>query len=148
MAKLTDTDSLIQAHAYRLTRVSRLLRRSLISELSRLEIGLSPEQYFLVWRLHERDGRVQGELVDPLMDDRPNITRLLDGLAKKGLVERRRDPEDGRRWRVFLTAAGRALVERLLPEVVTLRHQLLGGISEADLAALERVMDHLESVLA
>jgi len=148
MAKLTDIDSLVQAHAYRITRMGRLLRRSLIAELGRMEAGLSPEQYFLIWRLHERDGRVQGELVDPLMDDRPNITRLLDALQKKGLVERRRDPEDGRRWRVFLTGEGKALMERLLPEVIALRYQLLGDVSEADLAALERVMTHLESRLA
>lgn len=147
MAKLTDTDALVQAHAYRLTRLGRLLRRSLIATLKSWGVELSPEQYFLIWRLHERDGRVQGELVDPLMDDRPNITRLLDGLQKKGLVERRRDPEDARRWRVFLTPEGRALMDRLLPEVVTLRQTLLGDISPADLAALERVMDHLESVL-
>ena len=41
------------------------------------------------------------------------MTRLLDGLESRGFVERRQDPEDGRRWLIELTAAGRKEAERL-----------------------------------
>ena len=41
------------------------------------------------------------------------MTRLLDGLESRGFVERRQDPDDGRRWLIDLTAAGTKEAKRL-----------------------------------
>lgn len=139
--------SLTQAHAYRLTRLARLLRRHLERTLDTAELGLSVPHFFILMRLHEEDGRIQGDLVDPTMDDRANITRLVGGLVERGLVVRHRDEEDRRRQRVFLTAAGTELLEHLQPVVLAARKDLFGGLSPEDVAALERVLNHLEQEL-
>jgi DNA-binding MarR family transcriptional regulator len=44
------------------------------------------------------------------------MTRLLDGLEARGFVERHRDPDDGRRWVIELTAAGKKEARRLAEE--------------------------------
>ena len=41
------------------------------------------------------------------------MTRLLDGLESRGLVERHQDPDDGRRWLIELTASGTKEAKRL-----------------------------------
>ncbi len=41
------------------------------------------------------------------------MTRLLDGLASRGFVERHQDPDDGRRWLIRLTATGTQEAKRL-----------------------------------
>jgi len=41
------------------------------------------------------------------------MTRLLDGLESRGFVERRQDPDDGRRWLIELTATGAREARRL-----------------------------------
>ncbi len=41
------------------------------------------------------------------------MTRLLDGLESRGYVERHPDPDDGRRWLIELTEAGKKEAERL-----------------------------------
>lgn len=41
------------------------------------------------------------------------MTRLLDGLESRGFVERRQDPDDGRRWLIELTAEGTREARRL-----------------------------------
>ncbi len=41
------------------------------------------------------------------------MTRLLDGLESRGFVERRQDPNDGRRWLIELTATGSKEAKRL-----------------------------------
>lgn len=141
-------DSLLtQAHAYRLSRLARLLRRHLEGTLDTAELGLSVAQFFIMMRLGEHDGLIQGELVDPTLEDRSNITRLVGGLVERGLVERHRDPEDRRRQRVFLTPTGRELLEELQPVVMNARGQLFGGLPPEDITALERVLDHLEATL-
>ncbi len=144
----SETRALEDAHAYRLTRLGRLLRVHLTRTLEEWGCELSPEQFFVLFRLHEQDGRRQQELVDPVLDDRPNISRQVVALEKRGLVQRRADPLDGRARRVHLTAEGRALVDDLLPRVVGTREHLFGGVDPDDFAAFERVLDHLTRVVS
>ena len=58
------------------------------------------------------DGLLAGEIGERLIARSPDVTRLIDRLEKRGLVKRRREPEDRRAVRVFITEAGR---ERLTP---------------------------------
>lgn len=134
-----------RAHAYRLTRLARLLRRSLERTLQPFE--LSAAQFFVLMRLAESDGRIQGELVDPDLDDRANITRLVDGLVARGLVQRRRDASDRRRQRVHLTAGGTALITQLRPEIHAVREKLFGPFPADELALLDSILDRLETSL-
>jgi len=53
-----------------------------------------------------RDGPSQRELAELLRLDPSQIVALVDGLQAKGLVERRRDPADRRRYAVVATTAG------------------------------------------
>ena len=46
-------------------------------------------------------------LGDELGVTRPNVTKLVDGLERGGLVERLPHPSDGRMVQAHLTAAGR-----------------------------------------
>lgn len=147
MKILRDTSTIDRAHAYRITRCGRLLRNDLLSWLRKQQVEISPEQYFLLWRLHERDGRPQRELVDPAMDDRANITRLVESLERSGYVHRRGDPSDGRKKLVFLTKEGRDLVDLLREKVIAERERLFAGLPQQDLEALVRVLDHLETTV-
>lgn len=51
------------------------------------------------------------ELSAQLNIDGSNVSRLCARMEAEGLLERRRDPEDGRAWRVALTVKGRALAQ-------------------------------------
>src|SRR5881275_1460083 len=57
--------------------------------------------------LGDHDGAPQQELVDALCMDAKNVVLLLNELEDCGHLIRRRDPEDRRRHRVHITAAGR-----------------------------------------
>ncbi|MCH9651052.1 MAG: MarR family transcriptional regulator [Deltaproteobacteria bacterium] len=140
--------ALKDAHAFRLGRINRLLRRHLISVVAKVDPAISPEQFVLILRLAESDGLYQGDLVDPELDDRPNITRQIQGLRTRGLVRAEADPEDRRRKRLFLTQDGHHLFSRLAPHVVENRLALFGSLPSADLAAFERVLTHLEEALS
>lgn len=144
---LTDTSSIDQATAYRIVHTGRLLRAHLNHILRRQGLTLTWEQWVLVFRLHERDGRPQSDLADPALQDHPNITRMIDSLVKQGYVRRQRDPDDRRRQLVFLTDNGRALMDRLLPNVVTERQKLFAGISPAEVTLLLDVLRRVEENL-
>ncbi len=137
--------SLDRAPAFRLHRLQRLLRVHLLGILSPVEI--TPEQYFVLMRLADSDGLAQGALGDPALDDRGSVSRQVAGLERRGLVVRRPNPNDGRVLSVHLTAGGRRLLDELVAVVAPERERLFGDLDAADLAALHRIIDHLEARL-
>jgi DNA-binding MarR family transcriptional regulator len=64
---------------------------------------LSPSQAFLLRTILIQPGQLQRELADSLAISRPTATRVLDGLAAKGLIERRDSGRDGREYFIYPT---------------------------------------------
>jgi DNA-binding MarR family transcriptional regulator len=94
-------------------RVSFRLRRELGEALER-EHGLSMADYDVLVRLAERrDGAMRmAELADAALQPRSSLTRIVDGLVRRGLVRREPSPEDARGQRAILTTQGRSVFRR------------------------------------
>lgn len=73
------------------------------------ELDLTYTQYVTLLALWDRDGRTVSELGSTLHLDSGTLSPLLRRMATGGLVERRREGEDGRVVTVHLTDEGRAL---------------------------------------
>ncbi|HEX6360480.1 MarR family transcriptional regulator [Actinophytocola sp.] len=77
------------------------------------------------------------------------VTQRLDRLAARGLVTRTPSPTDGRVVHVSLTAEGRALIDRALPDHVATEHRLLASLTpeERDTLAttLRNLLESLET---
>jgi DNA-binding MarR family transcriptional regulator len=71
--------------------------------------GLSPPQAFLLRAVLDNPGLAQRKLAAALVISRPTATRALDGLARKGLIERRVSGEDGREQFVHPTLRALAI---------------------------------------
>jgi MarR family transcriptional regulator, temperature-dependent positive regulator of motility len=65
--------------------------------------GLTPPQAFMLRAILDQPGLMQSEIAQALVIARPTATRALDGLATKGLIERRSSERDGREQSVFPT---------------------------------------------
>ena len=78
---------------------------------------------------------VQG-LATRLISRAPDMTRLLDRLEERDLIERTRRVGNRRIVDVSLTDAGRGLLDELAELVRKCHHQQLGHLSDAQLRAL------------
>ncbi|TNE45396.1 MAG: MarR family transcriptional regulator [Deltaproteobacteria bacterium] len=139
--------SIDNAVAFQIHRFARLLRYNLQSMLRREADGLTPEQWFILFRLYEQDGQTQAELADRALNDRPNITRMLDKLEQKQLVARTAHPEDRRSYRIFLSRTGRSFVEDMFPKMIEERQRIFNGVSDEDLNHLLRTLKAIEKNL-
>ncbi len=83
------------------------------------------------------------KLATILGTDNAGITRLLDRLEAKALVVRRTSAKDRRAIVIEPTAAGRALVPRLLPVVQGVTSQLLDGFATDELLVLQALLRRL-----
>src|SRR5438309_11995813 len=75
--------------------------------------GTTRAQWIVLFRLRKQEGLSQVDLADVLELQPISLVRLLDRLVEHGLLERRHDPRDRRAHRLFLTRAGRQLVDDL-----------------------------------
>ena len=105
---------------------------------------MSAEQYFVFFRAYSHEGCRQGELADVRLEDYSNVTRLVDSLVNKELLERQPDPSDRRSHLVFLTERGRELADRLIPAVIRERRTLYKGISHKSLVDCIRTLETVE----
>jgi DNA-binding MarR family transcriptional regulator len=74
---------------------------------------ITPVQYGLLTTLSLNPNLDQNSLARELGIDRTNVADVLNRLARRGLLERRRSPEDGRMVLARLTRAGERLTRKM-----------------------------------
>ncbi len=72
--------------------------------------------------------------------DNSAITRMLDRLEKKGLIERAQDPNDRRSIVIHITASGVEVVKRALPLARSAINELTQALSEVEIAQLRHCL--------
>lgn len=106
---------------------------------------VTPEQWSVLIKLWERDGRPQSELSEMTFRDAPTMSRIVDGMVARELIERRPNPEDGRVRLVHLTRYGRALQKKLVPLAEQIVATMVEGVDER---ALVTTRDTLRRMFA
>lgn len=102
-------------------------------------VGLHTGQEFILMHLWYSDGCIQTELVDEMCVQPATITKSLDRMEATGFVERRPDDQDGRVSRVYLTAEGRALQEKVDALWQELETLTFGDFNTADRDTFRRL---------
>jgi DNA-binding MarR family transcriptional regulator len=108
-------------------------------------VDLSSSQYNVLRILRGAgpDGATCGEVIDRLIQRDPDVTRLLDRLEKRGLIERGRDLEDRRVVRTRITQSGLDLLASLDDAVNDLHDRLVGNLNEKQVADLRRLIEEV-----
>ncbi len=88
-----------------------------------------------------------GELGERTMVSSGAVTKRVDRLESRGLVERRAHPFDGRSRTVALTAAGHGVVDAAMDEHMVNEARLLAGLDPDERAALADLLGRLATSL-
>src|SRR5688572_30516200 len=104
--------------------------------------GLTAQQYNALRLLRAaHPGRVPTlSVAARLVSRAPDITRLLDKLAARGLIERERPADNRRVVNVGITADGLALLDTLAADVRACHERQLGHLSEEEMATLAALL--------
>ena len=96
-------------------------------------MGITYPQYLVLAALGEQDGLTVGAIADRLALESSTVTPPIKRMEQAGLVQRRRSKEDERLVNVFLTAAGRTLLEesRCLGDTLVERSKMTGDELQA-----------------
>lgn len=100
------------------------------------EVPLTLSQFGVLEALLHLGPMYQTLLCEKILTSSGNMTLVLDNLARRGLIERKREHNDRRRAVVHLTAEGHALVESILPRHVSAIVAEFGVLSQEEQIAL------------
>jgi MarR family transcriptional regulator, organic hydroperoxide resistance regulator len=104
------------------------------------EVGLSAATWFLLSMIIEEDGISQGEVSHRFEVDPSRITRLAQRLEGEGLLRRKRDPEDNRVVRLYVSEEGRLQIESCQERREEFEDRFRRVFSSEELAELRRAL--------
>jgi len=103
-------------------------------------MGVTRAQWKVLFKLTRKPGLRQVELADMLDLEPITLCRIVDRLEEGGLVERSRDPEDRRAWRLNVTPKAQPLIEKLQGVGAELVEQAFAGIDPKDVETTRKVL--------
>jgi MarR family transcriptional regulator for hemolysin len=130
----------------RLFQTSKAVRRAFDGALA--EAGGSIPMWLVLTNLKAAAWRSQHDLAFAVGIEGPTLTRHLDGLEQRGLVQRRQDPANRRAVLVELTDDGHAAHARLLEVVIGFDRRLRRGLSAEEVARLGQLLEQLATNVA
>lgn len=121
-----------------------LLRRS-VEVLKPWDLSMTQYNVLRILRGAGKNGLPCSEIGERMVTEDSDITRLLDRLEKKGLIERARSAHDRRVVTARATRKALQLLSRLDAPVRDSAKQLMGGLSAQELETFSATLERLRT---
>lgn len=103
-------------------------------------IGLHRGQGLVLLHLWHQDGMAQQEIARAKHVSPASVTNMLKRMERDGWIERRRDPQDDRVMRVYLTEKAQAVREEVHASFHQIDDEIAGTLSEDERTELRRLL--------
>ncbi len=132
-----------QAH-----RLVKKLKRRSIEKMDILEtIDITRGEFRVLLVLNSNEGKSLGSIASGWSMQNSNITNTVNALAQKGLAVKKKDDEDKRVTKVFITAKGEKVRNKVIYEFDMKISENLESVSNEKIsAALDAINDILEQL--
>lgn len=123
------------------------IKKSFFDRLQKNGINVTPEQYLVLDILWEKQSLSQQNIADIIEKDKNSVTKIIDSLEKKNLVNRVVDKKDRRINKIELTPDGLALEQVTTKVAIDFMNEAVNGINNQDLDNFVEVMRKLKTNL-
>ncbi len=123
----------------------RSFRRSLnLGAVHRLKpLGIGPKQAAVMMCIRQYGPVPAVKLAEETWSDPAAITRVVEVLVENGLLAKKGNESDRRKWVIDLTAKGRQVVRRIAALQTQFSKQVFGKLAKREQSALMNVMGKL-----
>ena len=143
--RTTKKTSLV--HGYKVEKTAKKMKHIFSKLLINAKIDITVDQWILLEQLATNDGINQLELSRLVSKDPPTVTRIIDLLAKKTLVDRVLDEKDRRKFKVKITRTGRQVFEEVNKIAIQFRIDMYQGLSVKDVDQLAFILNTINKNL-
>ena len=132
------------SYSYLLDRTAKRVKQFAQVQFKQQNFGITVDQWMILKQLHQHNAPLsQKDLAELCEKDAPTLTRIIDLLVKKELVERNTHPQDRRSFVIKLTCAGTVKVENLTQPIQGIRMHAWNNLNEEDFLQLQRILNTL-----
>lgn len=104
---------------------------------------MTVDQWLVMKLTNENEELSHKELAKLMYKDMPTVTRIVDILCSKGLVERVQDAADRRVSVLKLTGAGKEKVNASKSQIRSIRLKAWDGLGEEDFQEFNRILSKI-----
>lgn len=128
-------------------RVNKRLKQGLADMLRTFNI--TTDQWIILRKVYLDSGHYnQRALAQECYKEHAAITRMIDIMEKKNLLERRNSKEDRREYILYITDKGKELYEATLPTVERSYDQLNSYLTDDEIEIVVKILSKLDNGLA
>lgn len=121
-------------------------KQNLNSIFQKNGMNATVDQFVILSVLLVKDGIVQKEISEQCDKSDSNLTRILNVMENRSLIQRQAG-KDARSRNIFLTEAGIQLYQKLAPIVAVYNQSIFEGLSEEKLDTYKDVLMHMREKL-
>lgn len=135
-------------YSYLLDRTARKVKQYAQSRFKTGNFDITVDQWLVLKNLNQHPDLNQRELAELTGKDHPTLTRIIDLLCKKKLVERCMHPADRRSFKVLITGNGRKKIADLSPKIADIRMKAWHNLTPEDYENLKRILNTIYTNLS
>ena len=135
--------NLNNVYIFLLERTARAVQRYAKQEMNKKGFDINSDQWVILKKLSENEGINQRQIAALTFKEPASITRSLDILEKKGLIQRDSDINDRRTLIVSLTKNGKNYVSRVMPVAIEVRKKGLQGLTQQEIKVLKSALNKI-----
>lgn len=117
------------------------VRRRVEAACAEFDLQFSHHNILRILRGVHPEGHPRCEISERMLDPSPDVTRLIDKLVERGLVDRSRSEEDRRMTIHTITENGLDLLDELDPRIQEVQEWFAQRVSDRDLGHLSRICE-------
>jgi len=140
---MNDNKKIDSIYFFLLERAVRRFKKFSHREMSKRGFDISGDQWIILRRAYEQPGISQKEIANSTYKDPASVTRMIDLLEKRGLLERQDHGNDRRSHCIFLTTNGLEFVKNILPMASEMQEFGLRNVSENDKQTFVKVLNEI-----
>jgi DNA-binding MarR family transcriptional regulator len=117
------------------------VRRRVEAACKEFDLQFAHHNVLRILRGVHPEGHPRCEIIERMLDPSPDVTRLIDKLVERGLVERSRSEEDRRMIIHTITDKGLTLLDNLDPKIRDVQNWFDERVADRDLRHLSRICE-------
>lgn len=135
----------LEVSGFVIERTSKRMKQRFQELLKSKNVGVTVDQWIVLQVVGQFNGLNQFEIGQKIYKDAPTLTRILDLLHKKEMIERSPNPEDRRRLIISLTKFGEQKVKEIIPLTKLFRKTAWQGLTNEEISKMESVLNKVFS---
>jgi len=135
-------------YSFILDQTARKVKQYAQTAFAENNFDLTVDQWTALKTLYEFPDLSNKELAIKCGKDQPTLTRIIDLLIKKGLVERLNHDSDRRALKLSVTTQGDEKIKEIAPKVAEFRKQAWQNLDEQDFEHFLRILNTIHNNLS